>query len=332
MAALYARYAQEGETLGSLVRWLNAHGHRTARGGSWSTLPLGRLLRNPAFVRADAAVYRYLQSKGATMNDPIEAYDQRRGCYCYAPRAATPTGRKCTDLSACCITLAPHEGLIDAALWLDVQHKLDRNRALKSSGSGSHSWLSGLMKCAKCGYAITVVNKPGGMRGHYINCGGRKRGSAVCPGRSKTITLEQIEGAVEARLLHFLKSYRAIPLQVPQRRNTQVNQLEIAIAQHEEAIRQLTQNLAHIREPDVIHIISAQIHEENDELHACTEQRDALLYQSQPADLEPFFAAVLTEWPSYTITEKKLIAKAAIERVMVEEDTIEVVFHASYGD
>lgn len=332
MAALYARYAQEGETLGSLVRWLNAHGHRTARGGSWSTLPLGRLLRNPAFVRADAAVYRYLQGKGATMNDPIEAYDQRRGCYCYAPRAATPTGRKCTDLSACCITLAPHEGLIDAALWLEVQRKLDRNRALKSSGSGSHSWLSGLMKCAKCGYAITVVNKPAGMRGHYINCGGRKRGSAICPGRSKTITLEQIEGAVEARLLHFLKSYRAIPLQVPQRRSTQVNQLEIAIAQHEEAIRQLTQNLAHIREPDVIHIISAQIHQENDELHACTAQRAALLYQSQPADLEPFFAAVLTEWPSYTIAEKKLIAKAAIERVMVEEDTIEVVFHASYGD
>lgn len=332
MAALYARYAQEGETLGSLVRWLNAHGHRTARGGIWSTLPLGRLLRNPAFVRADAAVYRYLQGKGATMNDPIEAYDQRRGCYCYAPRAAAPTGRKCTALSACCITLAPHEGLIDAALWLEVQRKLDRNRALKSSGSGSHSWLSGLMKCAKCGYAITVVNKPGGMRGHYINCGGRKRGSAVCPGRSKTITLEQIEGAVEARLLHFLKSYRAIPLQVPQRRSTQVNQLEIAIVQHEQTIRQLTQNLAHIREPDVIHIISAQIHEENDELHACTEQRDALLYQSQPADLEPFFAAVLTEWPSYTITEKKLIAKAAIERVMVEEDTIEVVFRAPYGD
>ena len=163
-----------------------------------------------------------------------------------------------------------------------------------------------------CPVNITVVNKPAGMRGHYINCGGSKRGSAVCPGRSKTITLEQIEGAVEARLLHFLKSYRAIPLQVPQRRSTQVNKLEIAIVQHEQTIRQLTQNLAHIREPDVIHIISAQIHEENDELHACTEQRDALLYQSQPADLEPFFAAVLTEWPSYTIAEKKLIAKAAI--------------------
>ncbi len=337
MCTLYERYAQDGETLGSLVRWLNAHEYRTARGGSWSTLPLGRLLRNPAFVQADAAVYRYLQGKGATMNDPIEAYDQRRGCYCYSPRAHAPserqpTGRKFTDLSACCITLAPHEGLIDAALWLEVQHKLDRNRALKSSGSGSHSWLSGLMKCAKCGYAITVVNKPGGIRGHYINCGGRKRGGAVCPGRSKTVMLEQIECVVEARLLHFLRSYRTVPLQTPQRRSAQVNRLEIAIAQHEEAIGQLTQNLAHIREVDVIHIISAQIHRENDELRTCKAQRDALLYQNQPTDLEPFFAAVLDEWPSYTIAEKKQLAKAAIERVLVAEDTVEVVFRAPYGD
>ena len=337
MCTLYERYAQDGETLGSLVRWLNAYEYRTARGGSWSTLPLGRLLRNPAFVQADAAVYRYLHDKGATMNDPIEAYDQRRGCYCYAPRAHAsserqPTGRKFTDLSTCCITLAPHEGLVDAALWLEVQHKLDRNRALKSSGSGSHSWLSGLMKCAKCGYAITVVNKPGGIRGHYINCGGRKRGDAVCSGRSKTVTLEQIEGVVEARLLHFLRSYRTVPLQTPQRRSAQVNRLEIAIAQHEEAIGQLTQNLAHIREADVIHIISAQIHRENDELRTYKAQRDALLYQNQPTDLEPFFAAVLDEWPSYTIAEKKQLAKAAIERGLVAEDTVEVVFRAPYGD
>ena len=171
MAELYERYLLDGATLGSLVRWLNANGYRTARGGSWSTLPLGRLLRNPAFVQADAAVYQYLQSKGATMNDPVEAYSQQRGCYCYAPLGSAlpekrPTTRKFTDLSGSFVTLAPHAGIVDAALWLAVQHKLDQNRALKRSGSGSHSWLSGLMKCQKCGYAISVVRKPSGMHGH----------------------------------------------------------------------------------------------------------------------------------------------------------------------
>lgn len=336
MAAIYARYLQDGETLGSLVRWLNANRYRTARGGSWSTLPLGRLLRNPAFVRADAAVYRYLQGKGAAMNDPIAAYDQRHGCYCYThlhsvPPAQHPTRRKFTDLSGSFITLAPHEGIVDAALWLDVQHKLDRNRALKNSGAGSHSWLSGLMKCKKCGYAITVVNKPAGVRGHYINCGGHKRGNAVCPGRSQVITLEMIEHAVEAKLLDFLTSYRAVQIQSRQRRSAQVNQLEIEIDDREKEIGQLQQNLTHILEPDVIHIIAAQIHEANERLTALKARREALLYEVNPANLEQYFEAVLTEWPRYTIEEKKRIAKAAIERVTVDDDTIEILFRAAYG-
>lgn len=336
MTAIYARYLQDGETLGSLVRWLNANRYRTARGGSWSTLPLGRLLRNPAFVRADAAVYRYLQGKGAAMNDPIAAYDQRHGCYCYThlhsvPPDQHPTRRKFTDLSGSFITLAPHEGIVDAALWLDVQHKLDRNRALKNSGAGSHSWLSGLMKCKKCGYAITVVNKPAGIRGHYINCGGHKRGNAVCPGRSQVITLEMIEHAVEAKLLDFLASYRAVQIQSRQRRSAQVNQLEIEIDDREKEIGQLQQNLTHILEPDVIHIIAAQIHEANERLTALKARREALLYQVNPVNLEQYFEAVLTEWPRYTIEEKKRIAKAAIERVMVNDDTIEILFRAAYG-
>ena len=67
-------------------------------------------------------------------------------------------------------------------------------------------------------------------------------------------------------------------------------------------------------------------------MRTCKTQRDALLYQNQPPDLNPFFSAVLDEWPTYTIAEKKQIAKAAIERVLVEEDTIQVVFRAPYGD
>lgn len=331
MAALYARYLQDGETLGSLVRWLNAGGYRTARGGSWSTLPLGRLLRSPAFVRADAAVYRYLQGKGATMNDPIDAYDQRHGCYCYAPQTPHPSGRRLSDLSGSFITLAPHDGIVDAACWLEAQRKLDRNRTLGSSGAGTHSWLSGLMKCKKCGYAITVVNKPAGMRGHYINCGGHKRGNAVCPGRGTVVTLEQIEEAVQTRLLDFLRSYCAVAPQTQRRPDARLNRLAAAIARQEDEIGQLTRNLAHVREADVIHIVSAQIHEANRALSELKRQRDALLYTHPPDDLEPFFQAILTEWPDYTIPEKKKIAQAAIRRVVVGDDTVEIVFRLPYG-
>lgn len=330
--ALYLRYLQEGETLGTLVRWLNANGHVTARGGSWSTLPLGRLLRNPAFVRADAAVYRYLQDKGAHLNDAIEAYDQRRGCYCYAPAGRRATGRKTADLTGCFVTLAPHEGLVDAAVWLEAQHKLDANRALKNSGSGTHSWLSGLMKCRKCGYAITVVSKADGQRGHYINCGGHKRGNAVCPGREAVVTLEEIERAVEIELLDFLKRCKTVPVQIRRRRSVQVNHLEMALARQESEIGALTQNLAQITEPDVVRLLARQIHTANEQLAALQAQRDKLLYEETPADLEPYFAAVLEEWPSYSVAEKKMIAKAAIARVDVDDDTVYITFRVGFEE
>lgn len=327
MAALYARYVREGETLGTLVRWLNGEGLRTARGGAWGTLPLGRLLRNPAFVRADAAVYRYLRERGAAMNDPIAAYDGRWGCYCYAPQGAG--GRKCADLTGSFVTLAPHEGIVDAPLWLEAQRKLDRNRALKNSGAGTHSWLSGLMKCAKCGYAVTVVNKPGGRDGHYINCGGHKRGNTVCPGRSEVVTLEQIEAAVETRLLDFLKGCRGIEAELPRRPNPEVNRLEIGIAEREDEIARLTHNLALVREPDVVQTVAAQIHAANQALSMLRKRRDGLLRRAAPAEHEAFFEAVLTEWPDYTIGEKKRIARAALARVEVGDERIEVVFRTA---
>lgn len=330
---MYETYVQADASLGTLVRALNAHGCRTNTGSAWSTLPLGRLLRNPAYVRADAAVFSYLQDKGAQMNDAIDRYTQRCGCYCYAPRAAaphgkTPTRRKFTDLRGSFVTLAPHEGLIDADLWLAVQRKLDRNKALKNSGAGSHSWLSGLMKCEKCGYAITVVNKPSGTRGHYINCGGRKRGASVCPGRRRVTTLEEIEFAVETPLLSYLNGLRGVSLRQKRQRTGAVNRLEMQIAAQQAEIARLTDNLALVTEADVVPIVSGRIHAANEALTALRRQRDALLYQAAQPDLETGFCAVLSEWPYYGIPEKKRIARAVLDRVVVGDGTVEVVFRA----
>lgn len=325
---MYETYVREGQSLGTLARRLNTLDVPTRTGGAWSTLPLGRLLRNPAFVRADAAVFRYLRGKGATMNDPIEAYTGARGCYCYAPRASASRGanpRKFSDLARSFITLAPHEGLVDAALWLEAQHKLDRNKALKNSSAGTHSWLSGLMKCAKCGYAITVVPRPGG--GHYINCGGRKQG--VCPGRSRTMTLEEIEAAAEPYVLDFLARLRDATACEKRPPSAEANRLEIEITAREIELDRLTRNLALVDEADVVRLLAGQIHEAGQTLGALRRRRDAMLYADAGPDPNALFAAVPDEWPGYSVAEKKQIAHVILARVMVSEHALELTF---WGD
>ena len=51
-----------------------------------------------------------------------------------------------------------------------VQTKLAHNRQVGNSGKGKHTWLSGLLKCAKCGYSLSVVVDKSY---RYLVCSGR---------------------------------------------------------------------------------------------------------------------------------------------------------------
>ena len=125
------------------------------------------------------------------------------------------------------------------------------------------------------------------------------RGEAACS------HWKRLKARPEAQLLIFLKSYRAVEIRIRQRHNVRANQLEASIARQENEIQQLTQNLAHIREVDVIHIISAQIQAAHDRLATLKAQRDALLYESPSADLEPYFEAVLENGRTIPLLRRK---------------------------
>lgn len=326
VCALYDRYLEPGASLGTLMRWLNDEMRLPApRGGAWGTVQLGRLLRNPAYVRADAAVFRYLRKKGAQPTGPAEGYSGVHGCYLYASRTGR-TQSKFSNLSGAFLTLAPHEGLVDAAVWLQAQHKLDGNRALKASGRGSHSWLSGLVRCALCGYAITVVAKPGSAL-HYINCGGRKKGRSVCPGRARTTTLEEIESAVAPALLAHLRRLSPVPVPLPDGQRAARNQLEARIAAAEQARDRLAHNLALCAQDDVVALLAQKLHEQQAELDRLAGEKAALAAPSADAGAE--YDALLHAWPRLSIGHKKLLARAAIDCVRVGDGTVEIVFHAA---
>lgn len=326
VCALYDRYLAPGASLGSLMRWLNDEKRLPApRGGAWGTVQLGRLLRNPAYVRADAAVYRYLRQKGAQPTDPPAQYDGTHGCYLYASRTGR-TQSKFSDLSGAFLTLAPHEGLVDAGLWLRAQRKLDGNRALRGSGRGAHSWLSGIMRCAQCGYALTVVAKPGSAL-HYINCGGRKKGKSVCPGRARTTTLEEIEAAAAPALLDYLRRLSNVPVPLPDGQRAARNRLEMRIAAAEQARDRLAHNLAQVDQDDVIPLLAQKLHEQQAELDRLSRAKAALALPAADADAE--YTALLRAWPRLSIRHKKLLARAALECVLVGDGTVEIVFRAA---
>lgn len=188
---IFSAYRESGCSLGDIVRTLNEQSVLSPAGTLWDSSKLSRLLRSPVYVCADMEVYRYFKEKGARISNPAEDFTGEHGCFLYGKRESNE--RKYTDVHDHVLSIGLHDGVISSELWLDVQRKLDGNTQLKKGRSGTYSWLTGLLKCGRCGYAMRVVS------GEYFYCSG-KANHHICEGISGKPEIKAAEQAVYAEL------------------------------------------------------------------------------------------------------------------------------------
>ena len=110
---MYAEYAKPDTSFGDVVQMLQRNGipHPRNKDGTWVRNHIGRLLRNPIYVRSDEAVYDFFQEKNVTLHNPPEDFAGINGCYLY------------TSADKKYLVLAPHEGIVSSDLWLRCMHK-----------------------------------------------------------------------------------------------------------------------------------------------------------------------------------------------------------------
>ena len=309
------------KSLGKVVKQLNAKGITTNRGKAFSGTSVSRILRNPVYVRADADVYRYLQNKGAVMNQPIDLYTGVYGCTIYGERKSK-TSRKFTTLEGEHVQMNAHEGIISPHTWLAVQRELDKNKPLSNSGKGTHTWLTGLTKCAFCGRGISVVNgQRNGKR--YINCGGRKE--KYCYARNTPITFDDIEALVEENLLAHLRSYEYTRVKRDEEFNGKQNELKIKLANTEREIQSFAEHIPLANEA-VMKIINENIDRlENERIQ--TEAKLSEIAAAQLDDVSPeMIGKALSDWAGFDFSQKKAISGAFIEKVVIGNNDIDIVY------
>ena len=162
---IFSAYAQPEATLGSVARSLNADKIPGPKRPTWDNVTLSRILHNPVYVMADEDVYLFYQGKGLLFSNQLDEFDGLHGGMITGKRDRN--AGKYQDLRAQHFSLALHYGLVPSSLWLQCQYKLEANRQLGGSGRGKHTWLSGLLKCARCGYSVKV-NRDGSK--FYLLC------------------------------------------------------------------------------------------------------------------------------------------------------------------
>ncbi|MBR1659106.1 MAG: recombinase family protein [Oscillospiraceae bacterium] len=296
---IFSEYDRPGASLRSVVRALEAEGVHGPKRETWDNVTVSRILRSPRYVRADANVYWYGLALGLLPQQEAEAFDGVHACNILGRRGR---GQK---LSGGVLTLANHEGLVSSELWLRVQDKMSGNPQLPRARAGTHSWLSGLMKCAKCGYAVKINYSKSENR-RYLLCSGRSNLSA-CDASIRT-DLRQLEEIVALRIGELLAS-------VPPERGFDGQGAEFAaVLETEQKIDRLLGALAEGSEVSAGYILK--------QVEALHRERERLLSSGTPRHSAP----LRLDFDAVGFEEKKLIAAELIDRVLLDGEDANVIW------
>ncbi|MGN1340317.1 MAG: recombinase family protein [Oscillospiraceae bacterium] len=312
---IFNAYRESRCSLGDIVKALNGQGIASPGGTAWDSSKVSRLLRSPVYVCADVEVYRYFRDRGAKISNPVEDFTGERGCFLYGKRESNE--RKYTDVHDHVLSLGLHDGVISSEIWLEVQRKLDGNSQIKKGKSGSYSWLTGMIKCGKCGYSLRTMN------GRYFYCSG-KANLHICEGIAANPEIAEIEAYVFAQLQKKFNDIRNIVVaekspQSSPKANKLKMQLETLNSQIDNLVDKLAQTSAAISK-----VLEEKLERLISEREGVQRELDKLGGASKPklqyADVIP----LLDRFPELPLEIRHDIAAQFIEKVLIQEDNIEI--------
>lgn len=316
---IYSLYADPANSLGDLVRYLNAHGHKQLRGGMWSTARLSEMLRNPVYVRADAAVYDFFKEQGAQLLNPAADFTGYNGCYLY--KGAGGEGRSPSDLSGREVVLAPHEGLVSSRDWLRCRLRCQQNRRSTTTCKAKSSWLLGKVKCGRCGYGLSVVKSDTRWQRYFVCSAALASKKQRCPGTGGTVYAQLLEVYVSQEIQRRLGLFDKLCQREEPQLNRKRNEHRIRLAEIEREIEQLLCKVSGANDILLAYINSrvAQLDEERRQLQTEAERlahQEGAAVICNPAQL----------WTKAGFAQKQAVADALIEIIKVADGEIEIVW------
>lgn len=317
---MFETYAYTNTSLGRIIAYLNENGIKTKKETVWDNAKLSSILKNPVYVKADADIYKYYKNKGCIINNDIEDFIGENGCFLFGKRKSNE--RKFTNVVNHTLSLGLHKGIIDSHTFLAVQYKMDKNKQIKRSGSGKHSWLSGVIKCGYCNYSMSALKHTSSKKEYfYFIC--RKKHIKVCQGHSKTIYAKEIEDIVESRLLKKIQQLNINKINISKNNNTAINKLKIQITEKETQIENLINKLMNANE-----IVTKYM---NDKISKLDKEKQELMIQIEKEETKNTKLISIEEisdkinnWDGLLLEEKKEICKTYIEKVFVFDDEIKI--------
>lgn len=309
---MYGIYQNSYSSMGDVVNALRDAGIRHPRWPDimWNRTHIGRMLRNPAYVKADLAVYDFFKEKGVVIHNPPEDFIGTNGCYLYKEKDMTQY-----------LVIAPHQGLISSDIWLRCRAKQKNTDGAVRQNKVKNTWLAGKLKCAKCGYAIVVQKtaKPSGKAFRYLICSRAAQDGSQCNG-VHGLKADEVESLIYEQMRRKLEQF---PILTARYRNTidpQITQIKTRIAQLEQEME-----LAAQKAMEASGILMESL---NAKAAALDKQR--IRYMEKLRKHESLIPAsdsisnYTLKWPELSLEDKMTVCDALIKKIHLSEDTISI--------
>ncbi len=307
---IFEQYQQDDTSLGIIARQLVAQ----HPGEMWNNIKLSRILHNPAYVRADVDVYNYFKSKGCIIKSDISQFDGIHGLNIYGKRDRTLN--KYNNIENHHVTVSLHEGIISSRDWLQCQYKLENNIQIKNTGTGKHTWLTGLLKCGYCGRAVTPKKTTKTTMKLY--CSGKPLG--LCDEVTNSHYLTDVENLVSEKIKKYIDKMQECEINTIENANeTEINILKIELVKVETEIDCIVNNLTLANE--------VMMKYANEKIIELDKKRNEILGKlSKLSVAKPHKLDVpdICDWDSGSKEFKKEVANILIDRVLIYNDQITV--------
>ncbi len=310
----FIQYAKEDMSLGKLAKLRIGQQLETVQKIVWNNVSLSRLLKNPVYVKADIFVYMYFKEKGYKFSNPIEEWNGEHAAFVVGKKQyiSSNSKRDWTKSPNQTVSLLNIPGVVDSKVWLECNRKLDKNSQIKNSGAGKHTWLTGLIKCGKCGYALKVMVYQGVKETKkYLVCSGHTNGH-ICPVSKFNINIEEVEQIIEDEIEKIIAVSAAEEVEEIEITNQEENKLELA--KIEEQIDRLIKSISDASAVTMKYI--------NSEIEKLDKKKNAinkmLTKKGKAKKIEPI------SFKKLMFDEKKKVVQNYIEKIYVYDDKIDI--------
>ena len=329
---MFRRYAEDGESIGRIARWLAEQGVPTRTGkAGWNTATIWGILRNPAY--SGQAAYGKTHATDQPVRETRHARQRGQRSARVAREHVNPEEWKPIAVPA----------LVTAERFALVQQQLARNTRFSPRNTRRPSLLQGILTCRECGYAYyrcSTRNKNGLLR-EYYRCSGtdghRRPEGRVCDNRP--VRLAEIDELVWTRVLGLLDDPALIQAEIDRRLQTlraahpataRRDALQRDLTRAQNALRRLldgyqeqliTLDELRARTPELRQreaILQAQLDALDAELH------DAETYLKLTETLDGFRARLSNNGENLTVEQRQQIIRLVVREILIGEDDVTI--------